>query len=62
MEPTQYLRFIIRDVPCEWDVNGVVIAVKKEKILQQKWESNYYTGLCEQWRDVPIVEEGNENS
>lgn len=58
MTPTMQLRFVERPEPVSG--TGMVSTVRKIRVLQQYWESQYMdkaTGkpVTGEWRDVPLV-------
>lgn len=59
--PTMELRFILRELPRRRKtVSGkeIIIGYTEARYLQQKWLIQQNGKFTEEWRDVPIVEEG----
>ena len=53
--PTPELRFVVRDI----QINGMYV---ERNVLQQGWRRDNFD-VCAvetEWRDVPLVEEGDE--
>lgn len=62
-EPTNELRFVLRQTP----TGPQPFDVRYERILQQLWsiktyQARVYMGSSYEWRDVPVMKEERTNS